>query len=301
MSWLARLRQGLSKTSNSLGKNLTSIFNGKRVDEQTLDDLLDTLIATDMSVSTASKLVERVRATRFAKETTSDEIRQFLAVEIAALLTPVTKSLMLRNRNKGHTVLMVGVNGSGKTTTIGKLAAQAQEEGLKAAVIAGDTFRAGATEQLRVWAERTKANFFHAEKGDAAALFFDTLQQHQSEYDVLFFDTAGRLHNKDTLMEELSKIIRVMRKIDATSPHECILVLDGTTGSAALNQVKLFQESAPLTGLIITKLDGTAKGGMLVTLADTFKLPIYAIGVGESVDDLQAFTAKDFAESLLGL
>ncbi len=301
MSWLGRLRQGLSKTSDFLGKNLTSIFTGKRVDEQTLDDLLDTLIATDISVSTASKLVERVRATRFAKETTSDEIRQFLAVEIAALLTPVTKSLILRNQNKGRTILLVGVNGSGKTTTIGKLAAQAQAEGLKTALIAGDTFRAGATEQLRVWAERTKADFFHAEKGDAAALFFDTLQQQQSNYDILFFDTAGRLHNKDTLMEELSKIIRVMRKIDTSSPDECILVLDGTTGSAALNQVKIFQNITPLTGLIITKLDGTAKGGMLVTLADTFKLPIYAIGIGESVADLQAFDAKAFSESLLGL
>jgi fused signal recognition particle receptor len=252
---------------------------------------------------TAAKVTQSIARTRFNREVTALEIREALAGEIATLLVPVEKPLAIDPRRKPHVILVVGVNGSGKTTTIGKLAALFRAEGRRVVLVAGDTFRAAAVSQLAIWGERTGSMVITAPAGaDAAGLAFDALTRARTEgADVLLIDTAGRLQNKQALMEELAKIVRVLRKLDPDAPHSCLLVLDATTGQNARTQVKVFREMAAVSGLVVTKLDGTARGGVLVALAEEAGLPVHAIGIGEQIDDLRPFAARAFARGLLGL
>jgi len=298
--WFQRLRSGLSKTSTQLTSGLTGLFTKRRLDPETLDDLEDVLIQADLGIATAMRITEKLSGGRFEKGISPEEVRNILSAEVEAVLAPVARPLEVPRGHKPHVVLMVGVNGAGKTTTIGKLAAQFRARGLDVMVAAGDTFRAAAVDQLRVWAERTGARFIASDNGaDAAGLAFDALQQAKAAgVDVVLVDTAGRLQNKAALMDELEKIVRVMKKIDATAPHDVILVLDATTGQNAMRQVEVFRQRAGVTGLVMTKLDGTARGGILVAIAEAHKLPIHAVGVGESVGDLAAFDAKEFAEAI---
>jgi fused signal recognition particle receptor len=301
--WLARLRQGLSRSSTKLATGITSIFTKRKLDAAAIEELEELLIAADLGPATAAKLAANLAKTRFDQEVTPDEVRTALAQDIAQILEPVAKPLALDPAKKPHVILVVGVNGSGKTTTIGKLAQHFREDGRRVVLAAGDTFRAAAIEQLKIWGERTGAPVVARETGaDAAGLAYDALAQAQAEgADVLLIDTAGRLHNKANLMAELQKIIRVLRKLDPTAPQDCLLVLDATTGQNAHAQVEIFRELIQVTGLVVTKLDGTARGGVLVALAERFKLPVHAIGVGETADDLRPFEALGFARSLMGL
>ncbi len=286
MRWLDKLKNGLKKTA--------AILSFDSVDTESLEEAL---ILSDMGVETAMELVEKVEKSG-AK--TSGQLRAILKQELLTKMAPVTRPLLLPE-SKPAVVLMVGVNGAGKTTTIGKLAAKYLAEGKSVACVAGDTFRAGAVEQLKRWAEKTGADFYAgAPNCDAAGLIFDALKSAQAKQtDIVFVDTAGRLQNRTDLMEELKKIVRVIQKVESAMPHETILVLDATVGQNALSQVDVFGKMCGLTGLVMTKLDGTAKGGVLVALSKT-NLPIYAVGVGESVDDLNAFSAEDYVDSLLG-
>jgi fused signal recognition particle receptor len=299
-SWFQKLKSGLSKTSTQLTSGITDLFTKRRLDAATLDDLEDILIQADLGVATATRITDKLSGGWFEKGISADEVREILADEVAGVLGPVAQALEVRRDAKPHVILMVGVNGAGKTTTIGKLAAQFRDRGLRVMVAAGDTFRAAAVEQLGVWAERTGAEFVSRGVGaDAAGLAFDALAQAQKDStDVVLVDTAGRLQNKAELMDELAKIVRVMKKLDDSAPHDVILVLDATTGQNALRQVEAFREYAGVTGLIMTKLDGTARGGILVAIAEAYKLPIHAIGVGEAVGDLAAFDAREFAEAI---
>jgi fused signal recognition particle receptor len=301
--WLARLRQGLSRSSTKLATGITSIFTKRKLDAAAIEELEELLIAADLGPATAAKLAANLAKTRFDQEVTPDEVRTALAQDIARILEPVAKPLALDPAKKPHVILVVGVNGSGKTTTIGKLAQHFREDGRRVVLAAGDTFRAAAIEQLKIWGERTGVPVVARETGaDAAGLAYDALAQAQAEgADVLLIDTAGRLHNKANLMAELQKIIRVLRKLDPTAPQDCLLVLDATTGQNAHAQVELFRELIQVTGLVVTKLDGTARGGVLVALAERFKLPVHAIGVGETADDLRPFEALGFGRSLMGL
>jgi fused signal recognition particle receptor len=301
--WLARLRQGLSRSSTKLATGITSIFTKRKLDAAAIEELEELLIAADLGPATAAKLAANLAKTRFDQEVTPDEVRTALAQDIAGILEPVAKPLALDPAKKPHVILVVGVNGSGKTTTIGKLAQHFREDGRRVVLAAGDTFRAAAIEQLKIWGERTGVPVVARETGaDAAGLAYDALAQAQAEgADVLLIDTAGRLHNKANLMAELQKIIRVLRKLDPTAPQDCLLVLDATTGQNAHAQVEIFRELIQVTGLVVTKLDGTARGGVLVALAERFKLPVHAIGVGETADDLRPFEAVGFARSLMGL
>ncbi len=298
--WFARLKDGLTRSSSKLGEGIGAIFTKRKLDRTALDELEELLIGADLGPATAAKLTEQLAKDRFDKDVDETEVREALAASIATILEPLAKPLVIDRAKKPHVVLIVGVNGSGKTTTIGKLAARYRAEGLSVMVAAGDTFRAAAVEQLKVWSERTGASFYANEKGDAAGLAFDALTRaKQDGTEVLLIDTAGRLHNKEHLMAELDKILRVIRKIDPTAPHDAVLVLDATTGQNALSQVDIFKSR--ISGLVVTKLDGTARGGVLVALAEKFALPVHAIGVGEGVEDLDAFTARDFARGLMGL
>ena len=301
--WLRRLRDGLSRTSAKLTEGITTIFTKRRLDQAALDELEELLIAGDLGPATAAGLVAELRRTRFDQEVTPEEVRGALAQSIATLLEPVACPLVLDPALKPSVVLVVGVNGTGKTTTIGKLAQLFRASGKKVMLVAGDTFRAAAVEQLKIWGERVGAPVLARETGaDAAGLAFDGLQQARAAgCDVLLIDTAGRLHNKADLMAELQKIIRVLRKMDPAVPHHVLLVLDATTGQNAHAQVDIFRQMTAVTGLVVTKLDGTARGGVLVALAERFGLPIHAIGVGESADDLRPFAAAAFARSLMGL
>jgi fused signal recognition particle receptor len=301
--WLARLRQGLSRSSTKLATGITSIFTKRKLDDAAIEELEELLIAADLGPATAAKLAANLAKTRFDQEVTPEEVRTALAQDIAGILEPVAKPLALDPAKKPHVILVVGVNGSGKTTTIGKLAQHFREDGTRVVLAAGDTFRAAAIEQLKIWGERTGAPVVARETGaDAAGLAYDALAQAQAEgADVLLIDTAGRLHNKANLMAELQKITRVLRKLDPTAPQDCLLVLDATTGQNAHAQVEIFRELIQVTGLVVTKLDGTARGGVLVALAERFKLPVHAIGVGETADDLRPFEALGFARSLMGL
>lgn len=301
-TWFKRLKDGLAKSSSKLTNDIKSVLTKRKLDQEALDEIEEILILADVGVSTASKYVAKLKSERFDKEVSDEEVRTFLATEMAATLKPYARPLMLTDAAP-HVILMVGVNGTGKTTTIGKLAQKLRAEGHSVMMAAGDTFRAAAIEQLKVWADRTGAIFMgQTQGGDAAALAFDALQRAKKEgVEVLLIDTAGRLHNKKELMEELSKIIRVLKKQDEAVPHDTVLVLDATTGQNAYAQVKTFQEMTKVSGLIVTKLDGTAKGGVVVGLADQFNLPIHAVGVGETVDDLHDFDAEDFAKDLMGL
>jgi fused signal recognition particle receptor len=301
--WLARLRDGLSRSSTKLTTGIVGIFTKRKLDEAALQELEELLIAADLGPATAARLTGGLAKTRFNQEITPEEVRTVLAQEIATILAPVARPLELDPARKPHVILVVGVNGTGKTTTIGKLAQRFREEGRRVMLAAGDTFRAAAIEQLTIWAERTGAAVVAREAGaDAAGLAYDALAKARAEgVDVLLIDTAGRLHNKADLMAGLQKIIRVLRKLDADAPHSCLLVLDATTGQNAHQQVDIFRQMTDVTGLVVTKLDGTARGGVVVALAERFRLPVHAIGVGESADDLKPFEAESFARSLMGL
>lgn len=301
--WLSRLRAGLSRTSGKLADGIAGILTKRKLDADTLEELEELLIAADLGPAAAAKLAAGFGQNRFKDDVSADEVREALAKEITAVLAPVAKPLIIDPTRKPFVVLVVGVNGTGKTTTIGKLARLLKHEGHAVMLCAGDTFRAAAIEQLRIWGERAQVPVIAREQGgDAAGLAYDALQKARaSAIDVLFIDTAGRLHNRADLMGELQKIKRVLAKLEPTAPHAVLLVLDATTGQNAHAQVEIFRSMIDVTGLIVTKLDGTARGGVLVALAERFGLPVHAIGVGESADDLRPFDARDFARSLLGL
>ncbi len=304
MSWFDKLKSGLGRSSAQITDGIGNLFTAKRkLDGPLLEELQDILIMSDMGAQTAGALVNELKRTRFDKEISAQEIREALASEIEKILKPVTRPLEIDASLKPHVVLVCGVNGAGKTTTIGKLAKQFKDEGKKVMLAAGDTFRAAAIEQLQVWGERTNSTVIASAIGsDSASLAFDALTRAREEnIDVLLIDTAGRLQNKTNLMKELEKIVRVIKKIDESAPHDVLLVLDATVGQNAHSQVETFKQMVGVTGLAMTKLDGTAKGGVVVALADKFKLPVYALGVGEGVDDLKSFKADDFSKSLMGL
>jgi fused signal recognition particle receptor len=298
--WFQRLKDGLNKTSARLTEGITSVFTKRRLDEETLEELEDLLLQADLGVETASRITASLAKNRYGKEIAVDEVRAVLASEVERVLTPVAMPLEIDATHKPEVILVVGVNGTGKTTTIGKLASRFRSEGKSIMLAAGDTFRAAAVDQLKVWGERTGAKVVTRPVGaDASGLAFDALKEAKaSDTDVIMIDTAGRLQNKHALMEELEKVVRVIRKIDATAPHQVLLVLDATTGQNALNQVEVFKDRAGVTGLIMTKLDGTARGGILVAISAKFNLPVHAIGVGEGIDDLQAFDAREFARAI---
>ncbi|MGD9868806.1 MAG: signal recognition particle-docking protein FtsY [Hyphomicrobiales bacterium] len=300
--WFSRLRDGLSKTSNALTDNIAGIFTRRKLDAATLQELEDALIQADLGVDMAMRITAEVARGRFDKEIAPEEVRAVLGAEVAGVLEPVARPLEIETANRPHVILVVGVNGSGKTTTIGKLANQYRNAGKSVVLAAGDTFRAAAIDQLKIWGERTGAPVVARNVGsDAAGLAFDALTlAREQEADVLLIDTAGRLQNKADLMAELAKVVRVLKKIDETAPHSVLLVLDATTGQNAVRQVEVFSEIAGVTGLIMTKLDGTARGGILVAIAEKFALPVHAIGVGEGIEDLQPFDAYEFAALIAG-
>ncbi len=302
-SWLSRLKNGLSRSSTALTGGITALFTKKKLDAATLEELEDLLIQSDLGADTAIAITERLAEGRFDKEIAPEEVRRVLAEEIERVLSPVAAPLTLDATLKPHVILVVGVNGTGKTTTIGKLAAKFAAEGRKVMLAAGDTFRAAAVEQLKIWGSRTGAPVVARDTGaDAAGLVFDAMQEAKAaDVDVLLIDTAGRLQNRAELMAELEKVVRVIKKLDPDAPHTVLLTLDATTGQNAINQVEIFGRTAGVTGLVMTKLDGTARGGILVAIAAKHKLPVHFIGVGEGVDDLEPFTAKDFAGAIAGL
>ena len=301
--WFQRLRAGLSRSSAALRNNISAIVTRRKLDQATLDELEEALIGADLGVETAGALVKELGRDRYGREVTDVEIKEALAGLIAKELEPYAEPLAHREWARPQVVLVCGVNGTGKTTTIGKLASQARAGGLKVVLAACDTFRAAAVEQLQIWGQRNGVPVIRGKEGqDPAGLAFDALQQARSQgADLLLIDTAGRLQNKQALMDELSKIIRVVKKLDPKAPHDVVLVLDATTGQNAHNQVDVFKQMVDLSGLIVTKLDGTAKGGVVVALARRFRLPVHAVGVGEGIDDLRPFEAKAFARALLGL
>lgn len=302
-SWFGRLRSGLARSSSALSENITGIFTKRKLDAEALQDFEDMLIKADLGIDTAMAIAEKLGEGRFNKEVSDEEVKTVLAEEIERTLAPIARPLTLDSSARPHVVLVVGVNGTGKTTTIGKLAAKLAADGKSVVLAAGDTFRAAAIEQLKIWGERTNARVVSGEGGaDSAGLAFDALKTAQTDNaDVLLIDTAGRLQNKTELMAELEKIIRVIKKLDPSAPHSVLLTLDATTGQNALNQVEIFGQRAGVTGLVMTKLDGTARGGILVAIAARHKLPVHFIGVGEGVDDLEPFEAQDFARALAGL
>ena len=303
LSWFQRLSQGLARSSRELTGNIAGVFTKKKLDEDTLQDLEDVLIRADLGMETALRLTDALSAARYGRDVSDADVRSIMAAEIEKVLTPVAKPLELDLRIKPHVVLVVGVNGTGKTTTIGKLAAKLTAGGLNVMLAAGDTFRAAAIEQLRIWAERTGSDIVATKLGaDAAGLAYEAFEKaRETKSDVLIIDTAGRLQNKAELMAELEKIVRVLGKLDPDAPHTVLQTLDATTGQNAMNQVEIFRNVAGVSGLIMTKLDGTARGGILVAIAARHKLPVYFIGVGEGVDDLEPFEAKDFAQAIAGV
>jgi fused signal recognition particle receptor len=301
--WFSRLKAGLSRSSNNLTEQISSVVTKRRLDAETLVELEEALIMADLGVDTAAVLVKAVAKDRFGKEVTDVEVREALAAAVAKELEPVADPLPHRARFRPQVVLVCGVNGTGKTTTIGKLANQAVNAGLKVVLAACDTFRAAAVEQLQVWGQRNGVPVIRGKEGaDPAGLAYDALEQARAQgADLLMIDTAGRLQNKQALMDELRKIIRVLKKLDPEAPHDIVLVLDATTGQNAHSQVEIFKSMVDISGLVVTKLDGTAKGGVVVALARRFGLPIHAIGVGETIEDLRSFEAPAFARALLGL
>jgi len=301
--WLSRLRQGLSRSSNALTGNITGIFTRRKLDNETLEELEEALIMADLGVETAARMVQKIAHGRFGREVTDLEIREALAKEMAEVLAEVAEPLPVRVGVQPQVVLIAGVNGVGKTTTIGKLAKQQMLLGRRVMMAACDTFRAAAVEQLEIWGNRNGCPVMKAKTGaDAAGLAYDALARAAREgYDLLLIDTAGRLQNKAELMEELAKIVRVIQKLEPDAPHDVILVLDATTGQNVFNQVDLFNAMVELTGFVVTKLDGSAKGGVVVALAERFGLPVHAVGVGEAIDDLRPFEPEAFARGLLGL
>ena len=299
-SWFQRLKSGLTKTSSKLSEGITGLFTKKKLDSTTLDDLEDLLIQADLGVDTAMRITEALSKGRYDKGISPDDVKTVLAREVERVLAPVVKPLAIDASHRPHVIMVVGVNGTGKTTTIGKLAAQFKAEGRSVMMAAGDTFRAAAVAQLKIWGERTQTPVIAGSEGaDSSGLAFDAMKAAQAAgTDVLLIDTAGRLQNKQVLMSELEKVVRVIRKLDLLAPHDVLLVLDATTGQNALSQVEVFREKAGVTGLVMTKLDGTARGGILVAIAAKYGLPVHAIGIGEGVDDLQPFDAGEFARAI---
>jgi len=309
MGWLQKLKQGLSKSSQKVSESLksltslSSLMGATKLDAASLEEVEDALIGADLGTKSAARLADAMRKHKFDGPVTSDSLAAALADAIAEILHPVATPLVPDPGHRPHVLLLVGVNGSGKTTTAGKLAQQWHQQGKTVMLAAGDTFRAAAIEQLQIWGDRTGTQVIAGDQGgDAAALAYAALEKAQKEQaDILIIDTAGRLQNRTELMDELAKIVRVIRKLDASAPHDSVIVLDGTVGQNALSQVKAFQQAADVSGLIVTKLDGSAKGGVVVALAEEFGLPVHAVGVGEGADDLQPFDAQEFANALTGV
>ncbi len=302
-SWFQRMKEGLARSSRELSGNIAGVFTKRKLDEDTLQDLEDVLIRADLGMETALRITDSLAASRYGKDVSETEVRAIMAAEVEKVLTHVALPLELDLSHKPHVILVVGVNGTGKTTTIGKLAAKLTDGGLSVMLAAGDTFRAAAIEQLKIWGERTKSPVIASKLGaDAAGLAYDAFEQaRQAGSDVLIIDTAGRLQNKTELMAELEKIVRVLGKLDPEAPHTVLQTVDATTGQNALNQVEIFRNVAGVNGLVMTKLDGTARGGILVAIAAKHKLPVYFIGVGEQVDDLEPFSASEFARAIAGV
>ncbi len=300
--WFGRLTAGLRKTSNRLGENIASVFTRRKLDAAMLEALEDVLIEADLGMEVATAITDTLRRERFDKEVSESEVRAVLAAEIVKSLAPVARPLAIDGAHRPHVILMVGVNGTGKTTTIGKLAAKLRGEGSSVMLAAGDTFRAAAIEQLQVWGERAGAEVVARPPGsDASGLVFDAAARARDKgVDVLIVDTAGRLQNREELMAELEKIVRVIAKAIPGAPHSVLLTLDATTGQNAVSQVEIFEKRAGVTGLVMTKLDGTARGGILVAIARRFGLPVHFIGVGEAIDDLEPFSADEFASAIVG-
>lgn len=303
VNFFQKLGLGLKKTSAKLTGGISDIFTKKKIDAQTLEELEELLISSDLGVKTAGRIIESFAKIRMNKEITEDEIKQTLASEIEKILQPLEVEFVVESAQKPYVILMVGVNGAGKTTTIGKLASKLKSQGKKVSFIAADTFRAAAVEQLTTWGKVSNIRVFSGENGcDSAGLCYDGLNIAIKEKDdVVFIDTAGRLQNKSGLMDELKKIVKVIKKVIPEAPHTTMLTIDATTGQNAVSQVKEFNLIVPLNGLIVTKLDGSAKGGILASIAQDFTIPVYFIGVGEKIDDLDVFKADEYAKSLLGL
>ncbi|MFD2056483.1 signal recognition particle-docking protein FtsY [Mesorhizobium calcicola] len=302
-SWFQRMRDGLARSSRELTGNIAGVFTKRKLDEETLQDLEDVLIRADLGMETALRVTDALASSRYGKDVSDIEVRAIMAAEVEKVLTHVAMPLELDLSHKPHVILVVGVNGTGKTTTIGKLAAKLTDGGLSVMLAAGDTFRAAAIEQLKIWGERTKSPVIASKLGaDAAGLAYDAFEKaREAGSDVLIIDTAGRLQNKTELMAELEKIVRVLGKLDPEAPHTVLQTVDATTGQNALNQVEIFRNVAGVNGLVMTKLDGTARGGILVAIAAKHKLPVYFIGVGEQVDDLEPFSASEFARAIAGV
>jgi fused signal recognition particle receptor len=301
-SWWRRLSAGLKRTSSSIGGAVAALVTKRKLDRAMLDDIEDVLLRADLGTEVAARIAEAVGKGRYDKDVSADDVTTIVATEVEKVLAPVAKPLEIDAAQKPFVILVVGVNGSGKTTTIGKLAAKFTAEGRKVMLAAGDTFRAAAIEQLKVWGERNRVPVVAKAQGsDSASLAYEAVEAAKVQnMDVLLIDTAGRLQNKTELMVELEKVRRVIGKVDASAPHAVLLVLDATVGQNALSQVDAFHKTAGVTGLVMTKLDGTARGGILVALSEKYKLPVHFIGVGEGIDDLAPFTARDFARAIAG-
>lgn len=303
IGWWQRLKAGLARSSGAIGQGIADVFTKRRLDAAMLDDLEDILIRADLGIAMATRIRDAVGKGRYDRQIDPEDVKAILAEEVETVLTPVARPLTIEVGQKPFVILVVGVNGSGKTTTIGKLGSVFRARGLRVLLAAGDTFRAAAIEQLQVWGRRIDAAVVaRAQGSDAASLAFEAIREAQVQgSDVLLMDTAGRLQNRAELMAELEKIIRVMRKVDAGAPHAVLLVLDATVGQNALSQVEIFGRTAGVTGLVMTKLDGTARGGILLAIAEKYQLPVHFIGVGEGIDDLEPFEARDFARAIAGL
>lgn len=301
MSFFAKLKTGLTKSSSKISEGITGIFIKHKLDDGALEALEELLISADMGASVATSVVGALSKQKYDQEISDEEVKRILAGEIAAILHPYAKSIEIAS-HKPHVILVVGVNGNGKTTTIGKLASIWKAEGKSVMLAAADTFRAAAAEQIQVWADRNQVELVRGEQGaDPASVAHTAYEKAKAQaVDILVIDTAGRLQNKSDLMQELQKILRVIKKISPDAPHSILQVLDATTGQNALSQVSIFKEMIGVSGLIVTKLDGSAKGGVIVALAKAYGLPIHAIGVGEGIDDLRPFSASEFAKGLVG-
>ena len=303
MSWWRRLSSGLKRTSSSIGSAVADLVTKRKLDRAMLEEIEDVLLRADLGTDVAARIAEAVGTGRYDKAISADEVKSVVATEVEKVLSPVARPLVIDTAHAPFVILVVGVNGSGKTTTIGKLSARFRHEGRKVVLAAGDTFRAAAIEQLRIWGQRTGSEVIASQQGaDAAALAFEALEKARAQAaDVLIVDTAGRLQNKAALMGELEKVVRVMKKLEPSAPHAVLLVLDATVGQNALSQVEEFARTAGVTGLVMTKLDGTARGGILVAIAAKHRIPVHFIGVGEGVEDLSPFAAKDFAAAIAGI